>query len=198
VENGPVTTLETERLTLRGWRDDDLDALAALNADPEVMRYIRDGSVRDRRQSADGLRKMVATWQECGYGLFAAELRETGVLIGWAGFAVPDFLPEVLPAVEIGWRLSREFWGHGYATEAATAALRFGFVDRGLERVVSVRQVGNHRSARVMEKLGLPHEFDTVVPETGRPVAVHALDRDRYLARVGPSPLAGPAPDRGA
>jgi RimJ/RimL family protein N-acetyltransferase len=124
IENDLVITLETDRLTLRGWREDDLDSLAAINADPEVMRYIRDGSVRDRRQSAEGLQNMIANWEKLGYGLFAVEVRESGVLIGWAGFAVSDFLPEVLPAVEIGWRLDRRFWGHGYATEAATAAMQ--------------------------------------------------------------------------
>jgi RimJ/RimL family protein N-acetyltransferase len=180
-----VITLETDRLILRGWRDDDLDALAAINADPEVMRYIRDGSVRDRRQSAEGLQKMIANWEEHGYGLFAVEVRETGVLIGWAGLAVPDFLPEVLPAMEIGWRLDRGSWGHGYATEAATAAMRFGFLDRGLDRIISIRHVENVRSARVMEKLGLSRKFDTVVPENHRPVAVHAITRGQYRARFG-------------
>lgn len=88
-----MITLKTDRLILRGWRDDDLDALAAINADPEVMRYIMDGSVRDRLQSADNLQKMIANWEERGYGLFAVEVRETRVLIGWAGLAVPAFLP---------------------------------------------------------------------------------------------------------
>ncbi|MGK5742181.1 GNAT family N-acetyltransferase [Micromonospora sp. URMC 103] len=175
-----MTTLQTDRLLLRGWRDDDLDALAALNADPEVMRYILDGSVRDRRQSAEGLQKMTRDWEERGFGLFAVEVRETGALIGWAGLAVPEFLPEVLPAVEIGWRLNRASWGHGYATEAASAALRFGFVDRGMDRIVSIRHVDNTRSARVMEKLGLSYEFRTVVPGHDQPVAVHATTRDRY------------------
>ncbi|MFC6022061.1 GNAT family N-acetyltransferase [Plantactinospora solaniradicis] len=180
-----MITLETDRLTLRGWRDDDLDALAAMNADPEVMRYIMDGSVRDRRQSAEGLQKMIANWEERGYGLFAVEVRETGLLIGWAGLTVPDFLPEVMPAVEIGWRLDRGSWGYGYATEAATAAMRFGFLDRGLERIISVRHVENVRSARVMEKLGLSREFDTVVPGHHQPVAVHAITRGQYRARFG-------------
>ncbi|WP_244298412.1 GNAT family N-acetyltransferase [Micromonospora cremea] len=175
-------------MTLRGWRNDDLDSLAAINADPEVMRYIMDGSVRDRRQSADGLQKMIANWQERGYGLFAVEVRETGVFVGWAGLAVPDFLPEVMPAVEIGWRLDRRSWGHGYATEAATAALRFGFLDRGLDRIISVRHVDNDRSARVMEKLGLTREFDTVVPGHEQPVAVHAITRDQYRARSATDP----------
>jgi RimJ/RimL family protein N-acetyltransferase len=169
-----VTTLRTERLDLRGWRDDDLDGLAAMNADPEVMRYIMDGSVKDRRESADSLRKMRGAWDARGFGLFAVEVRGTGAFIGWAGLAVPDFLPEVLPAVEIGWRLAREAWGHGYATEAAAAALRFGFDEAGLDRVISIRHVDNARSRRVMEKLGITYEFSTVVPANGQPFAVHA------------------------
>jgi RimJ/RimL family protein N-acetyltransferase len=167
----------TDRLVLRGWRDDDLDALAAINADPEVMRYILDGSVKDRAQSAEGLRRMMRRWEENGFGLFAVEVRETGVLIGWAGLAVPEFLPEVLPAVEIGWRLARDSWGHGYATEAAAAAMRFGFDECGLDRIVSIRHVDNTRSARVMAKLGLVEEFTTVVPGHGQPVAIHARHR---------------------
>jgi RimJ/RimL family protein N-acetyltransferase len=167
----------TERLTLRRWRDDDLDFLAAVNADPEVMRYILDGSTRDRRQSADGLRKMKWEWDELGYGRFAVEVRGTGELIGWAGLAVPDFLPSVLPAVEIGWRFARSAWGHGYATEAAAAALRFGFADAGLDRIISIRHLANTRSARVMEKLGLVYDHETVVPGFDQPVAVHAISK---------------------
>ena len=169
-----MTEIHTARLLLRGWRDEDLDPLAALNADPEVMRYILDGSVRDRAQSAESLRRMTQDWQTHGFGLFAVEHRGTGTLLGWAGLAVPHFLPEVLPAVEIGWRLSRSAWGHGYATEAATAALRFAFDERELPRIISIRHRENTRSARVMEKLGLHHEFDTVVPLHDQPVAVHA------------------------
>jgi RimJ/RimL family protein N-acetyltransferase len=175
-----VTTLETERLVLRPWRDDDLDALTLINADPEVMRYILDGSVRDREQSAAGVRKMRDGWARDGYGMFAVQVRATGELIGQAGLAVPDFLPAVLPAVEIGWRLARDAWGHGYATEAASAALRFGFVSGGLDRVISIRHPANERSARVMEKLGLSYEFSTVVPVIGQPVAVHAITREQY------------------
>src|SRR3954470_12806767 len=105
--------LRTERLLLRQWRDDDLDALAPMYADPEVMRYIRDGSVLSRQQTAEHLARMQAHWQEHGFGLFAAESRETGEVTGWVGLAVPYFLPEVMPAVEIGWRLGRRFWGRG-------------------------------------------------------------------------------------
>jgi RimJ/RimL family protein N-acetyltransferase len=172
--------MHTERLLLRDWRDDDLDTIAAINADREVMRYILDGSVRDRRQSADGLRRMKDEWTDLGYGRYAVEVRATGELIGWAGLAVPDFLPSVMPAVEIGWRLARSSWGHGYATEAAAAALRFGFEQAGLDRVISIRHLQNDRSARVMEKLGLTYDFETVVPGLNQPVAVHAITRDRW------------------
>jgi RimJ/RimL family protein N-acetyltransferase len=177
-----VTTLRTSRLILRPWRTDDLDDLAEIYGDPEVMRYIRDGSVQDREQTAAGLAKMSADWAERGFGLFAAEVRATGALAGWVGFAVPEFLPEVMPAVEIGWRLGRAYWGSGYATEGARAALRFGFVERGLERVVSIRHVDNVRSARVMEKLGLRFERRTIVPVHERPVEVFATTRAQYLA----------------
>ncbi|GIF22134.1 RimJ/RimL family protein N-acetyltransferase [Actinoplanes tereljensis] len=179
-----MVTVETERLVLRGWRDEDLEPLAAMNADPEVMRYIMDGSVASRERSANGLRKMVRDWEERGFGLFAVEVRESGEMIGWAGLSVPAFLPEVLPAVEIGWRLARHAWGQGYATEAATAALEFGFAECGLERVVSIRHLDNVRSGRVMAKLGLTHQFDTVVPGHEQPVAVYAVERRVVSAGV--------------
>ena len=105
----------------------DLDAYAALCADPEVMQYIGDGSTRTRSQCAEQLRSFEQTWDERGFGLFAMELASTGDLIGFAGLALPAFLPEIMPAVEIGWRLARRYWQQGYATEAAQAVLAFGF-----------------------------------------------------------------------
>jgi RimJ/RimL family protein N-acetyltransferase len=167
-----MTILATSRLTLRRWRADDLDALAAVDADPEVMRYIMDGRPRTRPESAAGLDRMMRHWEEHGFGLFAVELTGTGAFAGWAGLSTPTFLPEVLPAVEIGWRLARRFWGFGYATEAATEVMRFA-EDLGLGPLISIRHVDNVRSARVMAKLGLRHAFDTVVPQVGQPVAVH-------------------------
>jgi RimJ/RimL family protein N-acetyltransferase len=168
---------------LRLWRDDDLDALAQINADPEVMRYILDGRTRTREETAESLRRMMRQWDEHGFGPFAVDIRETGVLAGWTGLAIPTFLPEVMPAVEIGWRLARPFWGCGYASEAATEAMKFGFESCGLERLISIRHVGNARSARVMEKLGMRHAFDTVVPHHEQPVAVHELSNEEYGAR---------------
>ena len=174
--------LRTERLVLRGWRDEDLEALVELDSDPEVMRYVGDGKPRTREEAAAGFDRFRATWAELGYGLFAVELAETGELTGWTGLAVPTFLPEVMPAVEIGWRLFRRHWGRGIATEAAREALRFGFEDAELDRVVSICHVDNEPSRRVMEKLGMRQDRLTSVPAHGKQVRVLAITRGEYEA----------------
>ncbi|MFJ9967671.1 GNAT family N-acetyltransferase, partial [Streptomyces avermitilis] len=87
--------------------------MTAINADPEVMRWIRDGSVRDEQQTHSGIQAWESEWESQGFGLFAVEIRSTGELAGFTGLSVPDFLPEVLPAVEVGWRLGRSHWGQG-------------------------------------------------------------------------------------
>jgi RimJ/RimL family protein N-acetyltransferase len=173
-----VARIETERLVLRAWDIvDDLDAYAAICADPEVMRFIGDGSTHTRAESAERLRAFEVMWEERGFGLFALELTKTGELIGFTGLALPDFLPEIMPAVEIGWRLAQPHWGQGYATEAARAVLAFGFDRVGLERIVSVHAVGNDASANVMRKIGMHFERETVHPGNGRAVRVYAIDR---------------------
>lgn len=177
-----MVVLETPRLTLRRWREEDVAPMAAVNADPEVMRWIRDGSVRDERQTRDGIAAWEHDWETDGFGLFALEIRATGRLAGFTGLAVPRFLPEVLPAVEIGWRLGRDHWGQGLATESAQAVAAFGFEDRGLERIVSIAQVGNAASERIMVKLGMRLERETVSPGTGRRVRVFELSADEYAA----------------
>ncbi|MGW1198819.1 GNAT family N-acetyltransferase [Streptomyces sp. NPDC002536] len=171
-----TTSLCTPRLTLRRWREDDLDAMAAINSDPEVMRWIGDGSVQDREQTAARIAVWERTWEERGVGLFAVECRDSGQLAGFAGLSVPLFLPEVLPAFEIGWRLGRPFWGRGLATEAARTALDFALRERGLARIVSISAVGNAASQRIMRKLGMRAERDTVHPEFGVPLRVHVLE----------------------
>ncbi|WP_035850821.1 GNAT family N-acetyltransferase [Kitasatospora azatica] len=182
-----MTERTTPRLLLRQWRDTDLDPLAELHADPVVMRYIAAGEPQTREESARSLERFRAGWREHGFGLFAAQLRATGEFVGWVGLAVPDFLPEVLPAVEIGWRLRRQHWGQGYATEAAREVLAFGFGELGLDRLVSIYQLPNHASAHVMEKLGMVPERRTVSPGNGRAVQVTELTRADYLARHGAS-----------
>src|SRR5262249_22355319 len=119
-------SFETERLLMRRWRDDDVEPFAAICADPEVMRYIGSGTVRSVEQARASIRGFEREWENKGFGIFALQLLEGGQLIGFTGLSEPSFLPEIMPAVEIGWRLSRASWGKGYATEAARAALNFG------------------------------------------------------------------------
>jgi RimJ/RimL family protein N-acetyltransferase len=148
--------VETERLLLRRWRADDAPALAAINADPEVMRFIGRGAVLGRGLSDDLITRFEREWRERGFGLWAMEERAApGELLGFCGLTVPMFLPEVLPAVEVGWRLARGAWGRGLATEAARAALAFGFEEQEMAEIVAIVQPENVRSLRVAEKLGM-------------------------------------------
>jgi RimJ/RimL family protein N-acetyltransferase len=169
--------LETDRLVLRAWRDDDLDAYAALCADPEVMRYIGNGAPQRREQAAAAMASFREGWAERAFDLWCVVRPDDDVCVGFAGLHVPDFLPEILPAVEIGWRLAREAWGQGYATEAAIAARDFAFGTAGLDRLVSVAHAGNDASTSVMRKLGMQLERATVHPVHGVPVVVYELDR---------------------
>ena len=174
--------LLTDRLRLRRWRRDDVAPLSAIDGDAEVMRYIGDGSVRTLDQTIDAVVRFEQRWHEQGFGLFAAELIETGELAGWVGLAVPSLLPEIMPAVEIGWRLAKQHWGLGLATEGARAVLTDGFGRCNLHEIVSVRHVDNAASGRVMAKLGFTDRLTTTVPSHGRPVIVAALTRTEYLS----------------
>ncbi|MCX4523888.1 GNAT family N-acetyltransferase [Streptomyces anulatus] len=173
--------LETPRLILRRWRADDVVPMAAVNVDPQVMRWIGDGSVRDEQQTRRGIEAMEREWDSQGFGLFAVEIRSTGELAGFTGLSVPDFMPELLPAIEIGWRLGRAHWGQGLATEAAAAAVRFGFEDCGVGRIVSIAQLGNGASERIMTKLGMHPVRETVDPSCDRRVRVFELSSEQYV-----------------
>ncbi|AGL14886.1 acetyltransferase [Actinoplanes sp. N902-109] len=141
-----------------------------------MMRYIHDGRTLDRAGAAERLAHYRRHWDKHGFGLYAVELKQTGELAGFTGLAVPTFLPEIMPAVEIGWRLGQEHWGQGIATEAARAVVAQARAGLGLQRLVSIHIVGNEASARVMVKLGMSLERETVQPDTGRPVRVYAMD----------------------
>lgn len=108
------TSLGTPRLLLRRLHSTDLDGFATVNAQPEVMRYIHDGRTLDRAATAERLATYRRHWDEHGFGLYAVEIKETGELAGFTGLAVPTFLPEIMPAVEIGWRLGRAHWGEAW------------------------------------------------------------------------------------
>jgi ribosomal-protein-alanine N-acetyltransferase len=146
-------TLETDRLVMRRWRPADREPFAALNADPEVMRYFP--STMSREESDALVDRIEVDFEQFGFGAWALEVRANGELIGFTGLAVPRFDAPFVPAVEVGWRLARSAWGKGYASEAARAALAEGFDTYGLEEIVSFTYEGNLRSRAVMERLGM-------------------------------------------
>lgn len=161
---------------LRGWRDDDLDGLAAMNADPEVMRNIHDGHVHDRAEAAASLERIRTQWAEHGFGLWAVERKPDGVFVGFCGIGFPRFMPELAASPEIGWRLMRAHWNNGYATEAAIASRDDFFRTFDFDHVVSIAYPANIASHRVMEKVGLRRVADARLP-SGAAVWVHRLDR---------------------
>jgi RimJ/RimL family protein N-acetyltransferase len=161
---------ETDRLLLRRWRAEDRESLAAIHADPEVMRYIGSGAVLGRGFSDDLLGRFEREWDTRGFGLWAVTLRSAGPdapLLGFCGLTVPMFLPSVPSAVEVGWQLAREAWGFGYATEAAFAALEFGFQEHAIEEIVAIINPENERSLRVATRLGMSPRPDRTHPATG-------------------------------
>jgi RimJ/RimL family protein N-acetyltransferase len=151
-----VAELRTERLVLRRWRKADFEPFAVLNADPEVMRYFP--SSLPREESDALAEREQSRIVERGWGLWAVELIQSKAFIGFIGLAEPRFEAHFTPAVEVGWRLARQHWGSGYAPEGARAAIAFGFDHLGLEEVVSFTTVGNVRSRRVMERLGMTRD----------------------------------------
>jgi len=174
--------LETARLRLRRFTAHDAGWYAAMNADPEVVRYIGSGVPLTRAQSDDSLAKIIDHWNSEGFGLWVAERLDRGEPIGFIGLAVPTFLPEVLPAVEVGWRLARAHWGCGLATEGAASAVEQGFETLHLDRIVSITVHDNTASRNVMTKLGLTWDRACVHP-AGLIVEVRALDRHAWRRR---------------
>ncbi len=127
-----------------------------MNADPAVMEQFP--SVLDRRQSDALVDRIEAQFDEHGFGAWAVERRQDGSFLGFTGLTVQSFPAHFTPAVEVGWRLAASAWGNGYATEAAVAAVEFGFTALGLEEIVSFTSRGHARSRRVMERLGMHHD----------------------------------------
>ena len=191
-----VPELATARLRLRGWRDADRDPWAALNADPEVMAHF---PTTLSRATCDRLVDLTMDgWAENGFGLWALERVEDGAFLGFTGLSRPSFEAHFTPAVEVGWRLARHAWGHGLATEAARAALTFGFETLGLEEIVSFTVPANVRSRAVMDRLGMDHDpaddFDHPKLPGGHPLRRHVLYRLRRPAWAERNPATPAAP----
>ena len=161
------------------FRQDDLDAYAAISADPEVMRYLGDGKVLARPDAWRQIAMILGHWQLRGYGLLAIEEKATGALVGRAGF----FEPEGWPGFELGWMLRRASWGKGYATEAARRLLRHAFTEMKRERVISLIREANAPSIRVAERLGERLDGRAVI--FGQEALVYAIDRAAWRAADG-------------
>ncbi|HEY8203772.1 MAG TPA: GNAT family N-acetyltransferase [Pyrinomonadaceae bacterium] len=164
-----MPTIETERLRLRMFRPDDLDDLAAMFADPEVVKYVGEGKPASREEAAKALDSIIANWSKNGFGRWAAIDKATDAFIGFGGLRSLFGTPEVV------YHLAKENWGKGFATELGRAALRFGFEDRGFDRIVAITKPLNAASIHVLEKLGMKYEkhahyydLDVVQYEIGR------------------------------
>ena len=181
-----TTTLSTDRMILRPWTDSDYAPFFAMSSDPQVHAYLP--PFPDKHACNAFVDKLRADFSRRGWGFWALEHKESGGFMGTAGMHEPG--PEFgvgRPCVEIGWRLAPPFWGKGFATEAAREALRFAFSELKLEEVVSFTAVGNERSYRVMERLGMEREkrFDLLLFPPGhphRPHYLYALSRQKWLS----------------
>lgn len=169
--------LETERLVLRQWRDCDLEPLAQLNSDPQVMEFFP--ALLTRAQSDALAIRFKTSIESNGWGIWAALLKDTQAFIGFIGLLQVDPPYPFAPAVEVGWRLLPRYWGHGYATEGGKASLHYGFNTLALPEIVSITARQNTRSRRVMERLGLhySHEFDHPKIPLDHPLSRHVLYR---------------------
>lgn len=178
--NGVSTPIiETERLLLRPWEERDRAPFATLNADPVVMEFL--AKTLTRAESDAYIDRAKAHFAANGFGLFAVELKETGAFVGLVGITQVPFESHFTPAVEIGWRMLKEYWGCGFAPEAAKASLQFGFNTLGLEEIVAFTIPVNVRSQRVMEKIGMERDpegdFDHPKLPEGHPKRRHVLYR---------------------
>lgn len=185
--------IRTGRLLLRRWRDADRAPFAAMNRDPAVREHFQ--GTMTAEESDAFVERIETHWEEHGWGLWAVEVPGVAPFIGFVGLWPADDVTGA-PMVEVGWRLAREHWGHGYASEAAREALRFGFDQVGLDEIVSFTVPQNERSTRVMERIGLirdpagdfdhPRVDPVAYPHLVRHV-LYRLDRDRWRQREGAS-----------
>lgn len=174
-----IPTLTTERLILRPFRDEDIDAYAEICADPEVMRYLGPGQPIPREEAWRQMAFFLGHWHMRGYGMWALEEKASGRLVGRAGLQNP----EGWPGFEAGWTLGRPYWGNGFATEAAREALRYAFEDLGRDHVISLIRPGNDPSIRVAERLG--ERLEGEVEVMGGPAFVYGIGREAWRARNG-------------
>ncbi len=171
----PNVYIETERLYLRQWQPSDTETYVAMNADKEVMEFFP--STLTAEESITHINRMTNHIAEHGYGLFAMERKDNNAFIGFTGLWHPKFEAFFTPCSEIGWRIKKENWNQGFATEAAKACLSFGFEQLKLKEIFSFTSIHNKRSEQVMKKTGMQKigEFDHPSLSNGHYLQKHIL-----------------------
>ncbi|MNJ93364.1 anhydro-N-acetylmuramic acid kinase [compost metagenome] len=171
--------LETDRLILRLWKPEDLDAFAALCADPEVMEYFP--APLNREETAALIDRLIANRAKDGFSFMACERKDTGEFVGFVGLSYFVQPTHFSPCIEIGWRLARKHWGQGFAPEAARAVLKYAFDVLKAPEVIAMTAVENWKSRKVMEKVGMSYDakddFDHPKVADGHPLKRHVLYR---------------------
>lgn len=177
--------LETERLVMRGWEDRDQAEFSRMNANPEVMEFFP--SLWTQEESDAVFRVLRGNIEKRGWGHWALEEKSSGRFVGFTGLNIPSFEASITPCVEVGWRILPEFWNQGYATEAALKSLWFGFHHLKLQEIVSFTAVGNVKSQRIMEKIGMARwmEKDFLHPKVPdghvlKPHVVYVIRTDQF------------------
>lgn len=171
--------LETERLILRSWRESDRIPFRAMNQDPKVMEFFP--KTYTTKESDSTILKIEDHFKTHGFGLFATEIKSTQEFIGFVGIQNIPFDSHFTPAIEIGWRLSSDHWGHGYAPEGAREVLRFALEELKLNEILALTTKDNMKSRRVMEKIGMTYDerddFDHPKLASDHPLRPHVLYR---------------------
>jgi RimJ/RimL family protein N-acetyltransferase len=167
-----IPEVRTERLVMRGFREEDLDAWAEISADSEVTRWVGDEDGLSREDAWRRMAYFVGHWELRGCGQWALVEQETGQLVGRAGLVYP----EAWPGLEVGWLVARAHWGRGFAPEAGRAAMEWARSELGADHIISLIEDHNHRSARVAEKLGMKVEGRTRIVNGQYEVRIFGTD----------------------
>jgi len=181
----PAPILKTKRLLLRHWKKEDLSAFAKMNSDPKVMEFF--STLLTKEESDHLAQRIEKELNEKEFGMWAVELPNIASFIGFIGLHCPDFTAHFTPCIEIGWRLDRNYWGHGYALEGAQEVLKYGFADLKLKEIVAFAPHIHKRSIRVMQKLNMksdPNE-NFIHPKTSKesnlnPFVLYRITKTEY------------------
>lgn len=179
--------IETPRLILRTWHEEDAEIFAEINQDPKVIRFLRGPMTLD--EAKEFIKFCNQSIQVNGYSLLATTLKQTNELIGFIGLNIPGFEAEFTPCVEIGWRLASKYWGQGLATEGAKAMLKLGFEKFSLNEIIAFTATDNIRSVRVMERIGMERDFEGDFDHPKLPIGhkihrqiMYRISRERFYS----------------